>query len=744
MPSEVSRRHFLKWTGIVVAGAPFISACSHGSSSRTTLPLGEVDSEMGPDESGSFTVNGKTYPYKDPATGELLYHDPIRFTPYASLKRTPLTSPADLLTLQPTRIMSSNGSLAEALVIAYANATVNGQIVNLRTYNGTFPGPTLVASPGDVLSIEEQNVLPAEADEEVSNVNEPHGFNVVNLHTHGMNVNPNDSEDNIFLQVHPGETFAHQIHVPADHPTGSFWYHPHKHGGTGCQVGSGMAGFLLMTNPKTDIRSLPQVGAAKEVELVFQEIYIQDNPDGTGFVPGVPVAVEGFFYGSKIRSEMTVNGTACQELTDNRTVMPPELHMQPGEVQHWRMVNAGVFQNWLFAIDGHQSNIIAYDGITPDTVDTVDQFLFSPGQRRDILVKASTTPGTYAVKRKAYKQAEQVNTWPEFTLFNLIVEGSPLSMALPTTLNPPRARLPYIADSEVVYKRTIAFSFFDNTEENIFIFKINDNVFTPGRVDFTMVLNNTEEWTITNDKSSDHPFHIHINWFELLSSTDGHGNRTVYDPPLWMDTANIPAGGQLVTRMRFQEFQGKAVFHCHFLNHEDEGMMATIEIVDGTPKTTVITPAGGTVLSQDYENRVQVRFLPGSVGTPTAITYQYLASPEAPTVNAAPDLPKGLADYNTFFRLSATQGGASLAEFARPVTMEVKFSSAQAQANVPADNVYLYRYDETLQTWTQAGVSMISATDDLITCSATMPGIFGVSGVVAPGAPEQSNADMAM
>ena len=64
--------------------------------------------------------------------------------------------------------------------------------------------------------------------------------------------------------------------------------------------------------------------------------------------------------------------------------------------------------------------------------------------------------------------------------------------------------------------------------------------------------------------------------------------------------------------MRLQNYQGKSVFHCHFLIHEDEGMMALIEIVDGSPQTQTITPAGGTFVSNDYENRVQARFLPAA------------------------------------------------------------------------------------------------------------------------------------
>lgn len=727
METILSRRGFLRWTGVAIASAPVLASCSHSTSSNA-VPTKGMEPPIAP--GGTLKVGKKTYPYKDPTTGELLYHDPIRFAPKAGLARKPLTKPADVLALQPQRVESAGGVLNEALEIRYSDVVVNGQLIHLRTYNGTFPGPVLVAKPNDRLNIQEVNKLPAEAPMEMHDINIPHGFNVVNLHTHGLNVNPGDTEDNVFLEVHPGEIFAHEIHVPADHPTGTFWYHPHKHGGSGCQVGSGMAGLLLITDPKNDIRSLPAVGATKEVVLIFQELYIKDNADGTGEVPGMPTEVDEYFYGDAIRTEQTVNGTACMELSLDKKILTPELRMRPGEVQHWRMVHAGIFQNWRFAIDGHKSNILAYDGVTLEKVEAVDDFLFASGQRRDILVQASMTPGTYAVKRTAYKQAAEVNTWPEITLFNLIVEGDPASMSLPATLNPPRPRLPYIADSEIVYRRKVDFSFIDDTKNNIFLFTIDGKVFKPGRVDQTMVMGTAEEWTVTNNPSSDHPFHIHVNWFELLKSTDGSGDETVFDPPIWMDTANIPASGSIVIRMRFQEYQGQAVFHCHFLTHEDEGMMATIEIVDASPKTQAISSAGGTVLSQDYQNRVQMRFLPGSVSAPTDVTYQYLASSTAPTVKSAPALPDGWANYNTFFRVSGNQHGSAVAQFDRPATLEVKYSAAQVDKNVPIDGRNLYLFDEATSTWTTDGVSMISRSDDLLVCSTTRVGVFGVSGAI--------------
>lgn len=741
MDGQMTRRSFFKVAGVsAAAGGAAVAACAwaHDHPTPATLhggaaPGGEAGAGGGHGAGGS-SVFDKVYPFPDPDTGELLYHEKIRFAPKPGVPRSPRTAPVDLLEHQPMRVESEGGVLELDLEVAFSDVVVNGQTVSLRAYNGTFPGPTMVARPGDVLRIREINKLPPEPTMPEHDINIPHGFNTINLHTHGLNVSPEDSEDNVLLEVHPGEVFHHEVHIPTDHPSGTFWYHPHKHGSASCQMGSGMSGFLIIADPGKDIRSVPEIAAAKEVMLIFQEIYIRDrSADGVGEVPDFPTEVADYFFSDATRNEITVNGVASNELgTDGTTVTIPEIRMSPGEVQHWRLSHAGIFHNWVFAIDGHDSHILAYDGITRDRVDTVGSFLFVSGQRRDILVKASATRGTYAVKRRAYKQGAEVNTWPEIILFNIVVEGSPMEMALPTRLNPPVSRLPYIADKEIVRRRDIPFNFIDDTPRGIFLFTIDNKVFKPGRVDFSMVLDTAEEWTITNNPSSDHPFHIHVNWFEVLREIDSKGNKTEYDPPIWMDTANIPAGGSVVIRTRFEKFQGKAVFHCHLLPHEDEGMMSLIEMVDGTPQTARMTPRGGTMVSGDYENRVQLRFLNGSVKADTDVTYQRLSSPNVPTVNPAHSLPRGFPDFNTFFALTATQGGQALGRLDRPATLEVKYSRAQVDTHVPLDNIGLLRYDDGRGAWTNEGVSVIARADNLLSCSIARFGQFALTGAVEP------------
>ena len=171
----------------------------------------------------------------------------------------------------PPEISSTNKVLRHTLDVRYANNTIAGCQVQLRSYNGRVTAETLRAKPGDALRITLNNNLP----NMVSNagVMPAHAihsdFNSTNLHTHGLHVSPQGNEDNPLLNIHPGKSFAYEIHIPKNQPPGTFWYHAHLHGATSVQLSSGMSGALIITGGLDDV---PQIKAAKEQILVVQQI----------------------------------------------------------------------------------------------------------------------------------------------------------------------------------------------------------------------------------------------------------------------------------------------------------------------------------------------------------------------------------------------------------------------------------------------------------------------------------------
>lgn len=117
----------------------------------------------------------------------------------------------------------------------------------------TYHVPPIEARPGDTVRINIRNQLPQEpnCDHDPANMNAPNAmgcFNDTNNHFHGGWVNPEGNSDNVLRILKPDPAFIHEYeyNIPYDHPAGSFWYHPHVHGSTAIQVGSGMAGALIV------------------------------------------------------------------------------------------------------------------------------------------------------------------------------------------------------------------------------------------------------------------------------------------------------------------------------------------------------------------------------------------------------------------------------------------------------------------------------------------------------------------
>jgi FtsP/CotA-like multicopper oxidase with cupredoxin domain len=102
-----------------------------------------------------------------------------------------------------------------------------------------------------------------------------------------------------------------------------------------------------------------------------------------------------------------------------------------------------------------------------------------------------------------------------------------------------------------------------------------------------------EEWHISQNGDRQgkpfHVFHIHINPFEVVSTFDGSGNKVTYPEPIWQDSITLPnntnpndpnnPSTEVVIRQRYEDYTGVYVLHCHFLGHEDRGMMLTVQTV---------------------------------------------------------------------------------------------------------------------------------------------------------------------
>jgi FtsP/CotA-like multicopper oxidase with cupredoxin domain len=227
----------------------------------------------------------------------------------------------------------------------------------------------------------------------------------------------------------------------------------------------------------------------------------------------------------------------------------------------------------LLKLDGHRFHQLALDGISFARPQPVHTMLLSPGNRADVLVQGGA-PGHYLLRKLEYDQGRGPE--PETILAAVEVRGEPVEMELPARLPVPASLTP-IEDYEIRRTRVVTFNNHPSHSHAYPFprFTIDGKNFDPDRVDQTMKLGSAEEWTIRNEGSADHPFHIHINPF-LVTQIGGAALAT----PVWQDTVIVPrSGGSVTFRTRFTDFVGRFVLHCHILDHEDLGMMQLVEVV---------------------------------------------------------------------------------------------------------------------------------------------------------------------
>ena len=334
----------------------------------------------------------------------------------------------------------------------------------------------------------------------------------------------------------------------ADHPSGTFWYHAHKHGSTCQQVAAGLAGPLI-------IRDRPGVmpnyiaRASEKILMIMNQGLVLTDPAGGGIVD-------------------------------------PTIRMRPGEVQRWRIINAQAIGNSFAYLRTHVRELeiyqIAFDGLTLHRRIRVDQgnddepwlksAALAPGNRTDFIVRIRPDAKDSSFSIPVIREVREALGLSGAIASEIKIEvaGKPLSSPWSDDDVLPGPGLEPIAEVSP-FRREIMFSP---------QFRFDGQAYD-GEVKHSIPLGATEEWTIHNSTGGVHAFHIHVNPF-FVTHINGI-EPTEYDPlRRWQDTAAVPSNddgpGSITLRTRFETFTGKFVIHCHILRHEDLGMMQMVEV----------------------------------------------------------------------------------------------------------------------------------------------------------------------
>ena len=459
------------------------------------------------------------------------------------------TGGADLI--EPEVLVSRDGVLELDLIAAAARIEVAGREASVQAFNGSLPGPTLHVAPGDTIRVAMHNQLRVST----------------NLHVHGLHVSPEGNSDNPFVSIDPGESFDYEFALPADHPPGTYWYHPHRHGHVAEQVGAGLYGAIIVEDHEP-------VPMTRERLMVMSDLTL----DASGNLAGV----------NQMQQMMGREG----ELVLVNGQLRPQVTAAPGERERWRIVNACPSRYLRLQLAGQQVRLFSRDLGRLPTPEEVTEVDIAPGNRIELLVEA--TEGSSALVAAPVDRGgmggtmrgdnEPGNDEP-IRLLTLEVSGNPAPRPALVSQGP---ALRDLRDEPAVATRTVDFAMGmtgamggdrtmmggEGSDEatTMMTFTINGQEFDPDRTDISVATATVEQWTLTNSSPMDHPIHLHVWPMQIVED----GDRDLSEPR-WQDVVNVPAFGEVQVLIAFDDFPGRTVYHCHILDHEDQGMMGTVE-----------------------------------------------------------------------------------------------------------------------------------------------------------------------
>ena len=534
-----------------------------------------------------------------------------------------------------------------------------------------FQAPAVVMEPGQTVRFKLHNQLPVQIAPGApppqvpyitcpppATINTPatNGcFNVTNLHSHGLWISPSGNSDNVLLSIEPSVNFEYEYNVPYDHPAGTFWYHPHIHGTTAMQVGSGMTGALVVYGKRAptetengDLDTLlkkfePAGGSVAEV-MMFQQVPYACKVSGTSITDWSCTETE---TGVVENFKQVGPGSAWKNsgrYTMINGQVQPTFNMLSKRVYRWRLIDAGFQSSITFGVkkvndpallnqlltspegtvdleavcngfDVSQFEV-ASDGLTHKQAITKVQNYLQPGYRSDILfslpeagyycvydnkgtdalnaaakktrllgvinaaANQAVKEGTSAAEQTAFMTdqlkaaANYVNPNVQAAVVADLNNGLRLNKFVP---HKPitQAEITASGQSEI----GIRFGFGAANDK----FEINGKEYEAGVINQKLLLGAAQTWKLSSD-SGGHPYHIHVNPFEIISIKNKSDNSASTDPQYagmvgtWRDTVLVTDQVNVEIRTRYQRYIGKYVLHCHILGHEDQGMMQNVEV----------------------------------------------------------------------------------------------------------------------------------------------------------------------
>ena len=396
-----------------------------------------------------------------------------------------------------------------------------GQAATTLAYNGqSIFGPTLLWRSGEFVSIKVTNDL-----EEITTT-----------HWHGADV-PAIADGGPWSTIGPGESWLAEFEVIQ--PAATLWYHPHRNGTTAEQVYEGAAGMIIVEDDNPEAAMLPRTYGMDDIPLVLQDKEFDGDGQLVFEINDSPVG--------DLNNELTVNAT-----------FDPFVTVPEGLVR-LRLLNGSQARIYELSVDVGPLIKIAGDGGLLEAPVEVDSVELAPGDRAEVIV--DTTQGTTALLDADFGRVVELR--PDASL--------PAIGSLPESL----AEIEALADSPIDNERT--FDLHDVPGG----WAINGAEMDMGVVNETIRFGDTEQWTISSLEGT-HAFHVHQTQFQIV---EWNGQPPGPEDSGWEDTVLLREGDEVVIVARFDSYTNPHIpymFHCHILDHEEEGMMGQFQVLTGS------------------------------------------------------------------------------------------------------------------------------------------------------------------
>lgn len=500
-----------------------------------------------------------------------------------------------------------------------------GAPTRMWTFNGMFPGPTIRRPSGQTTLLTVQHRLPADVD-------------TLTIHHHGAHAASAEDGQPGQHVISPGgqRTYRYDLVEGGEPERGALqWYHDHSHRRTNRNTWHGLLGMFILDDPTE--ADLPLPAGDYDLPLLLGERSFDDANQltrpytlyGEELSPGA-----GFGYApfdEVFGTELLVNG-----------VVQPYLEVEARRYR-LRLLNTAPHRPYNLQLRVGDElvpffQIATESGLLPERIERTE-VLLGPAERAEIVVDfapllgadvvlGSYLPSSTSAPLPVYDSPATAADFLELRVRRLPEE--PDLSSVPQQLRPLPPWTRDLSSGDAAVHRVWAFGAAVDPQGRP-AWTVNGRPYDHNRVDAMPALGSVETWALVNAGTASHYVHLHDSDWKVVSR---NGEAPLVGEDALKETFRIDPGEVVVVGGTFADHLGRYLVHCHMVEHEDHGMMASFEVVPPASSdraapglaAAVLRDVAGDAAQQQVlaivaaarRGRPAARALLGAVGAPGA------------------------------------------------------------------------------------------------------------------------------